>query len=87
MAPMPLKLTGDGITMANIIAAQLLAGDLPALKSDEVARIVEQVAEDFTMEAGSPVRLAYHRGEVRDMDEYEAIYHRVIAEIEDMRGQ
>ena len=87
MAPTPVRLTGDGITVANIIAAQLLASDLPPLKADEVAQIVEQVAEDFSESGEGYLSLVHHFGEVIDMDEYQAIYNRVIAEIESLRGK
>ena len=87
MASTPVRLTGDGITVANIIATQHLASDLPPLKADEVAQIVEQVAEDFSESGEGHLALVHHLGEVIDMDEYEAIYHRVIAEIESLRGE
>lgn len=73
--------------MANIIATQLLASDLPPLKAEEVAQIVEQVAEDFSESGEGHLELVHHLGEVIDMDEYTAIYNRVIAEIESLRDE
>lgn len=86
MAPMPLKLTGNGITMANIVATQLLASDLPALNADEVGQLIDQIVYEFAEDVPD-FAYVYRYGHVRDMDEYEAVYHRVIAEIEDTRGQ